>query len=398
MFWFRDLMYISLRQVFRHHKLYTGVVFAIMLGTAGLIVLLAMGPEIKKKINGDLDLLGGVTIINAGFTEAPTEQGRIASPGFFYGGVVEALRKIPGVAEASLRGTKGAANALIGEHKYNFTVFAVDEYFWTTNGLEVETGQLIGKKEVENREKTVVLGPGLAKRLFPGKNALGKLISIDLELFRVIGIVGGIGLGDRKDCAFIPFGTAYQRLPGFSLPERINVRCLTWDDVEKVAAQMLPVIGSRQPADRLRIEVGWEAVKRVVSITWWTQFLVYLSLCVTFILAGFGIWNSMMSAVQSRTREIGLKKAIGAEDGDIFLQFISEALFLSVGSALMGIAVGRIAVEILSKFLHIHPSQNMLILSMLCSVAFSLIIGLGGGIYPSLRASRMEVVSAIRYE
>jgi putative ABC transport system permease protein len=398
MFWFRDLMYISLRQVFRHHKLYTGVVFAIMLGTAGLIVLLTMGPEIKKKINGDLDLLGGVTIINAGFTEAPTEQGRIASPGFFYGGVVEALRKIPGVAEASLRGTKGAANALIGEHKYNFTVFAVDEYFWTTNGLEVETGQLIGKKEVENREKTVVLGPGLAKRLFPGENALGKLISIDLELFRVIGIVGGIGLGDRKDCAFIPFGTAYQRLPGFSLPERINVRCLTWDDVEKVAAQMLPVIGSRQPADRLRIEVGWEAVKRVVSITWWTQFLVYLSLCVTFILAGFGIWNSMMSAVQSRTREIGLKKAIGAEDGDIFLQFISEALFLSVGSALMGIAVGRIAVEILSKFLHINPSQNMLILSMLCSVAFSLIIGLGGGIYPSLRASRMEVVSAIRYE
>jgi putative ABC transport system permease protein len=398
MFWFRDLMYISLRQVFRHHKLYTGVVFAIMLGTAGLIVLLTMGPEIKKKINGDLDLLGGVTIINAGFTEAPTEQGRIASPGFFYGGVVEALRKIPGVAEASLRGTKGAANALIGEHKYNFTVFAVDEYFWTTNGLEVETGQLIGKKEVENREKTVVLGPGLAKRLFPGENALGKLISIDLELFRVIGIVGGIGLGDRKDCAFIPFGTAYQRLSGFSLPERINVRCLTWDDVEKVAVQMLPVIGSRQPADRLRIEVGWEAVKRVVSITWWTQFLVYLSLCVTFILAGFGIWNSMMSAVQSRTREIGLKKAIGAEDGDIFLQFISEALFLSVGSALMGIAVGRIAVEILSKFLHIHPSQNMLILSMLCSVAFSLIIGLGGGIYPSLRASRMEVVSAIRYE
>jgi len=398
MFWFRDLMYISLRQVFRQHKLYSGVVLAVMLGTAGLIVLLTMGPEIKKKINGDLDLLGGVTIIRLGFTEAPAEQERISSPGIFYGGVVEALRKIPGVAEASLRATKGAAHTLIGEHKYNFTLFAVDEYFWTTNGLEVETGRLIGKKEVENREEAVVLGPGLAKRLFPGESALGKLIPIDLELFRVIGIVGGIGLGDRTDCAFIPMGTAYQRLSGFSPPERINIRCLTWDDVEKVAAEILPVIGSRQPADRLRIEVGWEQVKRIVSITWWTQFLVYLSLCVTFILAGFGIWNSMMSAVRSRTREIGLKKAIGAEDGDIFIQFISEALFLSVGSALMGIAVGWIAVEILSKFLHIHPPQNMLILSMFCSVAFSLILGLGGGIYPSLRASRMEVVSAIRYE
>jgi putative ABC transport system permease protein len=398
MFWFRDVMYISLRQVFRHHKRYAGVVFAVMLGTAGLIVLLTMGPEIKNKINGDLDLLGGVTIIRLGFTEAPTEQGRVSSPGFFYGGVVEALRKIPGVAEASIRATKAPAHALIGAHKYNFTLFAVDEYFWTTNGLEVQTGRLIGKKEVENREEAVVLGPGLAKRLFPGGSALGKLILIDLELFRVIGIVGGIGLGDRTDCAFIPIGTAYQRLSGFSPPERINIRCLTWDDVEKVAAAIVPVVSSRQPADRLLIEVGWEQVKRVVSITWWTQFLVYLSLCVTFILAGLGIWNSMMSAVQSRTREIGLKKAIGAEDGDIFVQFISEALFLSLGSALMGIAVGRIAVEILSKFLRIHPPQNMLILSMLCSVVFALILGLGGGIYPSLRASRMEVVSAIRYE
>ncbi len=398
MFWFRDLMYISLRQVFRNHKRYAGVVLAVMLGTAGLVVLLTMGPEIKKKINGDLDLLGGVTIIRAGFTEAPTEQERISSTGFFYGGVVEALRQIPGVAEASLRATKGSAHVLIGEHKYNFTLFAVDEYFWTTNGLEVDTGRLIGKKEVENLEKAVVLGQGLAKRLFPGESALGKLIPIDLELFRVIGTVSGIGLGDRTDCAFIPIGVAYQRLSGFPLPERINVRCRTWDDVEKVAAEMVSAISSRQPAGRLRIEVGWEQVKRIVSITWWTQFLVYLSLCVTFILAGFGIWNSMMSAVQSRTREIGLKKAIGAEDGDIFVQFISEALFLSVGSGLMGIVVGRIAVEIFSKFLHIHPPQNMLILSMLCSVVFSLILGLGGGIYPSLRASRMEVVSAIRYE
>jgi putative ABC transport system permease protein len=398
MFWFRDLMYISLRQVFRNHKRYAGVVLAVMLGTAGLVVLLTMGPEIKKKINGDLDLLGGVTIIRAGFTEAPTEQERISSTGFFYGGVVEALRQIPGVAEASLRATKGSAHVLIGEHKYNFTLFAVDQFFWTTNGLEVETGRLIGKKEVENREKAVVLGQGLAKRLFPGESALGKLIPIDLELFRVIGTVSGIGLGDRTDCAFIPYGVAYERLSGFPPPERINVRCRTWDDVEKVAAEVVSAISSRQPADRLRIEVGWEQVKRIVSISWWIQFLVYLSLCVTFILAGFGIWNSMMSAVQSRTREIGLKKAIGAEDGDIFVQFISEALFLSVGSGLMGIVVGRIAVEIFSKFLHIHPPQNMLILSMLCSVVFSLILGLGGGIYPSLRASRMEVVSAIRYE
>jgi putative ABC transport system permease protein len=115
-------------------------------------------------------------------------------------------------------------------------------------------------------------------------------------------------------------------------------------------------------------------------------------------LGGVGIWNVMMAAVVTRTREIGLKKAMGAEDKDILAQFLSEALCLSMGAALLGALMGRIMMEILGYMIGSRPPENLFFMGLALGFLFAVLLGVGAGLYPSLRASRMEVVTAIRYE
>ena len=158
------------------------------------------------------------------------------------------------------------------------------------------------------------------------------------------------------------------------------------------------IVKSYQSPEELHVEVAWEALKRVQLLAWWIEFLIYLATSATFLLGGVGIWNVMMAAVTSRTREIGLKKAMGAEDRDILAQFLSEALCLSVGAALLGAGIGRIMMEILSYFIESRPPENLFLFGVTLAILFAVIIGVGAGLFPSIRASRMEVVSAIRYE
>jgi putative ABC transport system permease protein len=116
------------------------------------------------------------------------------------------------------------------------------------------------------------------------------------------------------------------------------------------------------------------------------------------ILGGFGIWNMMMSAVRSRTREIGLKKAMGAKGRDILSQFLTESLSLSMVAALVGVLAGRLGVELISLWLGSRPSEVLFFASTGLGLAFAMVIGVGAGLYPSLQASRMTVVHALRYE
>jgi putative ABC transport system permease protein len=238
----------------------------------------------------------------------------------------------------------------------------------------------------------------LAKKIFGTQNVVGQSLEINHEIFRISGILGGVADSGLANAAYLPLTTAKDRMAGRLLTDRLYVRCLTWDDVAGVAATLPKVIGSSQSPEELHVEVRWEGLKRVQHLAWWIEFLIYLSISATFILGGVGIWNVMMAAVTSRTREIGLKKAMGAEDKDILAQFLSEALCLSGTAALLGASLGRILMEIMGVMIGSRPPENLFFFALCLAFLFAIILGVGAGLYPSLRASRMEVVTAIRYE
>lgn len=387
-----DLLRVSVRQVIRHRRRYLGVVLAIALGVAGFINIITMSREVKTNFNENLDLIGGVTVIRIYF-----DNSRSYRPQWFHHDTLAALSRIRGFKEMTLTGVKGGNTNWHGQ-RYGFSLVAVDAAFWGVRNFWAQTGNLFGEDTVAGRKRECVLGAELARKIFGSNDVSGRTLEINNELFRVSGVLGGVTDSSVANAAFLPLTTAADRLSGRLLTDRLYLRCETWDDVAHVAVAIPEIIKSLQSPEELHVEVSWEALKRVQQLAWWIQFMIYLAISATFLLGGVGIWNVMMAAVVTRTREIGLKKAMGAEDRDILAQFLSEALCLSIGAALVGALLGRIMMEILGYMIGSRPPENLFFLGLALGFLFAVILGVGAGLYPSLRASRMEVVSAIRYE
>ena len=395
---FLDLLRVSTLQVFRHRRRYLGVILAIAFGTCGLILVLTVGRDVKLNLNQDLELLGGATRMRVSFEPEPGNS-RIPTPRWFRRQTIDAVRNIPGVLDVSVILMKsGPSVSNVKDRAHLFMLNGVDGEFWNVNSFLPHHGEFFGVDAVNKRLRVCVLGSELAKTIFGSEDVVGRTLPIDGDLYYVTGVLGGIGVGDWTQSAFIPFTTAQDRIKGFVFPDQMHVRCRTWEDVAPVAAAIPKIFQSLQRGDNVRLLVAWEMLKRVQKVAWWMEIFIYLAIVATLVLGGMGIWNGMMATVQARTREIGLKKAIGAEDSDILVQFLGEALFLSLGSAIIGIALGSGAIQIVSRILKSSPSEDLFVLSVGLSVIFSLLLGLGAGFAPSMLASRMEVVSALRYE
>ncbi len=395
---FDDLLRISFRQVFRQRRRNLGAALAIALGTAGFIVIITTGQDVKENINRDLELLGGATRIRTSF-ENHLKKYSFSRPQWFRKTTINALRRIPGVTGVSLTAWKGG-DILYTERRRPpwVKLMGVDEYYWDVNSFHPVRGRFFGPEEIEGRAKVCVLGKRLVRRIFSHEKIVGQLINIDHDHYRVIGVLGGLGIGDRADAVFIPLTTAQDRIKGLSHLNTVYIRCHTWDDVESVAGAIPGVIQAHQPAEGLRIDVAREQLKEIKRMAWWIEFFVSIAISATLILGGFGIWNITMTGVRARTREIGLKKAMGAEDRDILSQFLAEAVCLSLGSAAAGIALGRIVVDTLASMLDSRTPEDLFFLCVGLGLLFAVVLGIGAGLLPSVRASRMEVVSAVHYE
>jgi len=392
------LLWMSARQVMRQRRRYLGVLISIALGTAGLIVILSMGRTVKRNLNNDLTLIGGATIINVNYDERPG-RANIAPYRLFSAASAAAVRSIPGVASVSVNITRDhAARAYLDTNIFEFHLIGVDTSFWETTGHGLVAGELLNTRHEKERQQVCVLGEKLAKKIFKNASPLGQHLRIESSMFQIVGIMSKSTSGEMANHAFVPITTLQDRFDGIPRTNQMLVRCVSWDDVEQVAAQIPGLIGEHQSVNLLRVLVPVGALVQVKRITFWVEMFIYLAIGATLFLGGYGIWSGMMAAVKARTREIGLKKAMGAQDGDILLQFMTEALCLSGSAALIGIVLGIVGVEFAGRSLGGRPPDAVIAKYALMSFAFSLLLGAVAGFFPSLRASRMEVVTAIRYE
>ncbi|MBU1692904.1 MAG: ABC transporter permease [Verrucomicrobia bacterium] len=392
---FHDLLRVSFRQVLRQRSRYLGVLLTVTLGTAGFIAVNTLGRDVRRNLDRDLDLLGGVTLVKVYFDDEPAGR----PPTKFTPATLQALREIPGVDGISAMAMKMVnARAVLRGDRFGFTLVGVDEQFWDVNSFSAVAGRLFSPDEIAGRQAVCVLGARLAKELYADAPAVGQALLVDGDLYQVTGLLDGPGVGDRDRWAFIPVTTAQDRIHPLIPPNRLYVRCHSVEAVKAVSAAIPGAVERFQSADGLRVEVGWERLKHVQRMVWWVETFVHVAVVATLALGGFGIWTIMMSAVRSRTREIGLKKAMGAEDGDILAQFLAESATLSLVSGLLGVALGRLAMGAVGAWLGSRPPTETMWLYMGIGLLVALALGIGAGFYPSFRASRMEPVSAIKYE
>ncbi|TWF74643.1 putative ABC transport system permease protein [Pseudonocardia hierapolitana] len=399
-----EVVRIALRGL-RANKLRSALTtLGIIIGVSAVILLTALGNGIQAGFNEQFGSL------NTQITVTPTEGG---VPG---GGrardltendLEALLRDAPDVATA-IPIVGGAALLQREGDQYRTSVTGTTADYFPITDRELTAGRPFNEQEVRSNAKVVVLGPNPVNELFGGNatSALGQEIRISRAVFRVIGVAEATGQQD--DVAIMPLGAARSYLTGGDDElDTIIVRAYSAEAVTAATNQITTVLSDRHNIrDPAKRDFEVQALQQQIQEA--TQFLSFLTLFtaavagISLIVGSIGVANIMLVTVTERTREIGIRKAIGARPRVILLQFMLESIFLSGLGGLMGITLGvglsLTGAAILPQLIPDFPAPAVDPMSIVLAFTISLIIGLIAGGYPAHRASRLRPIEALRYQ
>jgi len=382
--------------VFRNRRRYRTVIAAIALGTIGFIVIRTVGESVERRLAGNLEVLGEATILTADWTVRAGNP----HPGSYDMEDVARLRKIPNLAAVAPTLSRPNLTATFHRNESECILTGIDEYFWLTQTSNLVAGRLINSEDVASRNRVCVLGKNIYRNLFGGADPVGQLIRVQHMTFRVVGIIGGPQHHYVRTAVLIPISTAEGSFPGLDQIKEIFLRVSTWDNVEAVYQQIVGTLKAahRGYEDGIRVSHFPARLARVKAVFYIVNFFIYASLVVVFIIGKVGLTNVMLAAIQDRTREIGLRKAVGAGDEIIRLQFLLEAVMISVFAGVLGVIMGVALVLILKESLGVEISRYVMSTSIFVDLLVTTLIGVFAGLYPSAQASKLDIVTAMRFE
>ena len=301
---------------------------------------------------------------------------------------------------------KGVTGIVIGsgEVKYynrtrNVTVIGASENFQEVRGLRVNVGTFFTADDVRSRRRVAVIGRTVLRENFGNENPLGKRIDIDGTKYRVIGIMEprGRSLGfDIDDLVFIPVRSAMDLFGAEGLTE-IIVQARSPDEVDEAIAQSRRVLIRRHDGEDFTVISQGEILQTFNLIAGAMTTVLLAIASISLLVGGIGIMNIMLVSVRERTREIGTRMAVGATRRAIRMQFLIEAVVLSGLGGLIGLTLG---VGIALGARAAAPSLPVMISPWILAIAvgFSLAVGVFFGVYPAIKASRLDPIEALRYE
>jgi putative ABC transport system permease protein len=304
----------------------------------------------------------------------------------------------------------GTANATYENELYKLTILGANDWVISLYDLSLSEGSFFTDEDVKARADVVVIGSKVKDELFGSSDALGQKIKIKDRNFRVIGILKKKGSGSLvnfDDGAFVPYTTAQQYLFGIKYYHRIVIEADSEADVDQTVADVESTLRETHNIDdpekddfHLETQAGlMDTVGMITSIL--TLFLAAVA-AISLLVGGVGIMNIMLVSVTERTREIGLRKALGATRRDILVQFLLEAITLTGVGGLIGIAFGAtfsfMSALALSKFANLDWQFVFPVSAMLLGLGVSAAVGLIFGIYPARQAASKSPIEALRYE
>jgi putative ABC transport system permease protein len=392
---FRDHVSMCWQLVLRNRRRYNAVMAAIAFGTAGFIMVRTMGDSVEKKVAENLELLGEATVMRAHWDNNDNFH-----PGKYYMRDVAKLKRIPHIMAVAPVVSLSQIDAYVHTNQWSPGLFGVDHSYWRTQSATLDSGRLIGPSDVVGRRTVCVLGRDVVKYLFDSKDPVGHVVKVGSASFEVVGVLGGIQHTEVGRAVFVPITTAQSLFEGLDWIPEIYVRANDWNTVETVQSQVMEALkGSHKGYEKgIRVEHYPERIKKVTTSILLVKLFIFAALGVAFLLGKVGLTSVMLAAVQDRTREIGLRKALGAREEIIMLQFLTESVFISVLAGMVGVAIGLISVELLRGYLDVEVSFYVMSSSILLDLAVTIAIGIIAGLYPSIQASRLDAVTAMRFE
>ncbi len=378
----------------------------ILIGVAAVVAMLALGHGAQKAIEAQLASLGsnllsmrpgayrvgGVALDTGAVTRLTLDDANAI------------LEQVPDVVATS-PAVSGRGQVTYMDKNWSTQLQGVDTSYARMHASEPDVGRFFTPEENLQRKRVAVIGTTVADQLFGTRDPMGEMIKINKVNFQVIGLLphkGATSFRDQDDVIIIPLLTAMHRLLGKDYVDSIDTEVVEGGDTNAAQKDLMKLmldrhrvpISQRQDAFQIRNMADIQAAMAESSRT--MSLLLACIAAISLLVGGIGIMNIMLVSVTERTREIGLRKAIGARRWDILLQFLAEAIVVSVVGGFAGIALGWMITKLLS--LLAGWATAMSLWSVLLASFFSITIGIVFGIYPAKKASRLNPIDALRYE
>ncbi|HNZ29764.1 MAG TPA: ABC transporter permease, partial [Candidatus Goldiibacteriota bacterium] len=378
-------------------------VLGILIGVASVIAMLALAEGAKESINKQLSSLGSNLLVVSPAYNRPGGVSREGTTRITIQDSYEAGR-LPSVKYASGI-VSGNVQAVYGNKNKSTRVEGAAPEYELIRSYQPETGRFFTEQETKQRERVALLGQTVAKELFGSEDPTGATVKINRVNFKVTGVLptkGSGGWRDQDDIILIPINTAMYRLLGKQYVDQIYVQAKGAEYLESAQNEIMELLNKRHnisasrkdPAFEIRNMAEMQEAIQSTSrtLTWLLGSIAAISLLV----GGIGIMNIMLVSVKERTREIGLRKAVGARSSDILYQFMIEAVIMTLTGGFAGIILGSLIALLMAVLA--GWAVKVSVFSVLLAVFFSAATGLGFGIWPARQAAELNPIDALRYE
>jgi len=381
-------------------------VLGIVIGVAAVIAVLAIGQGARAAVQAQIRALGANTLsVIPGTVTAGGARGGMGGITTMTLEDAEAIRKeVPSIAAVAPM-VRTVGQVVFGNSNWGTSIQGTTAGFTDIRQWPVESGAFITDSDVRGAAKVAVLGASVVRELYGDQDPIGTTIRIKDIPFRVIGVLsvkGGSGWGgDTDDTVIIPITTAQRKLMGITHVNNITTSVVSEGRVVEATDQITDLMRQRHKIrpgmpDDFFIRTQQDAASTADQTSQVMTMLLASIAAVSLLVGGIGIMNIMLVSVTERTREIGIRRAIGAKRKDILAQFLIEAAFLSLAGGAFGVVIGVVAASLVSSFAKwptmVQPE------AVLLAFGFSSLVGLFFGFYPARRASQLDVIEALRYE
>ena len=395
-------------------------ILGIIIGVAGVIIIISLGAGAQSLVVGQITKLGNNLV-----GVLPGKANEKGPPAAVFGIQVKTLslrdleaikdkNKVPhAVAVASF--VNGNATVISGRESVDTNFTATDGTFPFVQNVEMEKGNFFSEEEGNAGANVIILGYDVATRLFPNGNELGQIVKIKSGEksggvpFRVIGVqkkMGTVAFQNQDDQVFIPFSVGQRQILGIDYLQFIRIKVdneenvlHTMEDIKSVLREQHRITNPNN--DDFDVRNLADAIKMITSITDILRIFLGLMAGISLVVGGIGIMNIMLVTVSERTREIGLRKAIGATRQKIRNQFLMEAIILTVSGGIIGIIFGVFISYIVAIGARLAGYDWAFIISpvaIILAVGVSILTGIIFGLYPAMKASKLDPIEALRYE
>ena len=401
-----ETLHLALTGIFAN-KLRSGLtILGMTIGVGSVIVLIAVGNGSSKAVASSIEALGtNVLLVEAGFSFGGTAFSATAAPVSLTIADAAAMQNHSMAPDVKAAAPSVSASPTL---VYNGTSYSPSQFVGTTppyataHDYATQAGSFFSNTDVSKHNRVVVLGPTVVTNLFGGADPVGDTIQINGVNFQVIGVTtpkGTNGVTDEDDIAFAPITSVQDTISGYGSVSSITVEAKSQSALNAADAEVTSILEQRHqitdtanPGFRV-INQGSLLTASSASSNVFTTLLGEVA-AISLLVGGIGVMNIMLVSVTERTREIGIRKAVGARRSDILRQFLTEAVLVSFFGGLAGVGVG----VIVSQFRIAGVQPAIASYSIFLAFGAAVLTGLFFGTYPAARAASLRPIEALRFE